>query len=173
MFDGTDWTTVLVGLIGAAAGAGPTLYLHLSGVRRERRAVKAAILAEIRALVELIERRGYLSDARKERQTLSLRLARATPFTQQEVAEVFFQVLVPPDYNLIYRENATRLGCLEPGEAAQVVKFYQLIQSVIADVTPGGLLYEGTRDVGQIDQTLTIFEEAMQVGKALSLAGEA
>ncbi|HFF2084749.1 hypothetical protein ABL980_03665 [Pseudomonas aeruginosa] len=168
MFDGTDWTTVLVGLIGAAAGAGPTLYLHLSGVRRERQAVRAAILAEIRALVDLIERRGYLSHVRTEYQTLSLSLAMATPFTQQEVAEASLRVLVPPDYNLIYRENATRLGCLEPDEAAQVVKFYQLIQSVIADVTPGGLLYEGTREARQISETLAIFEEAMRVGKALS-----
>ncbi|HBO4442103.1 hypothetical protein OPY27_03125 [Pseudomonas aeruginosa] len=168
MFDGTDWTTVLVGLIGAAAGAGPTLYLHLSGVRRERQAVRAAILAEIRALVDLIERRGYLSHVRTEYQTLSLSLAMVTPFTQQEVAEASLRVLVPPDYNLIYRENATRLGCLEPGEAAQVVKFYQLIQSVIADVTPGGLLYEGTREARQISETLAIFEEAMRVGKALS-----
>lgn len=112
MFDGTDWTTVLVGLIGAAAGAGPTLYLHLSGVRRERQAVRAAILAEIRALVDLIERRGYLSHVRTEYQTLSLSLAMATPFTQQEVAEASLRVLVPPDYNLIYRENATRLGAL-------------------------------------------------------------
>lgn len=49
-----------------------------------------------------------------------------------------------------------------------MVKFYQLIQSVIADVTPGGLLYEGTREARQISETLAIFEEAMRVGKALS-----
>jgi len=158
-----DWTTVLVGLIGAGAGALPPLYLHMNGVGRERSAVRAAILAEVTALIDLIDRRGYLSGMNFELSDEELQSADAT----QEEVTYFYRVIVPADYNLIYRENASRLGCLKVDEAAEVVKFYQLLQSVVADVTPGGYLHEGTTDLVQIRETIAIFSAAIETGTRL------
>lgn len=102
-----------------------------------------------------------------EAQNLDLRLKCATPFTQNNVQEAFYEVPIPEGYNLIYRENAGRLGCLAAQEAANVVRFYQLIQSVLAHVTEGGYLVEGTRNPRKIMGTVGVLQEALRIGNEL------
>ncbi|WP_152219788.1 hypothetical protein [Pseudomonas sp. SCB32] len=167
MVDGTDWTTVLVALASGATGAAGTFGMHWLQGGNERKSVRASILAEIRALIELVEKRQYVPALIEECQNLSLRVSTCTPFSLGEVQPMVYQVTVPENYNLIFRENSSKLGCLEPQDAADVVRFYQLIQSVIVDIGPGGFLYEGARDPNQVYATISIFENALAIGSAL------
>lgn len=105
--------------------------------KSESRSVRAAIIAEVLAIVALVERRDYVTKLRdkakeiKEIRVLGLKKD--------------LKINLPEHYNRIYQENAKRLGPLSSVEAAQVVRFYQLIDSFRSDVTDGGVLFNGTR----------------------------
>lgn len=60
MFEGIEWTTVCVSLASGLAGAsGPVVLWHVQA-RRERASVKASLLAEVSALLEMVARRHYV-----------------------------------------------------------------------------------------------------------------
>ncbi|MGE8499089.1 MAG: hypothetical protein ACN6O6_16400 [Pseudomonas sp.] len=166
MFDGTDWTTVFVAAItGATAliGALLTLTLHLSEGRRERKSVRAALLAEVAALAHLMRENDYLEELKVDIGNLHLRLSTARPFMSQTVEPLYYQIPVPETYNLIYRTNISRLGALKPVEAEQIVLFYQLLQSIIVDASPGGYLADGTHDLRKVESTIQMLSKALDL----------
>lgn len=61
-----------------------------------------------------------------------------------------------------------RLGGLTPHEAKQIVRFYQLADSVRLDVTAGGLLFNGTADSGSFREAADLLEAAMKIGRELT-----
>lgn len=71
----------------------------------------------------------------------------------------------------LYQANVTRLGGLSPNEAKQIVRFYQLADSVRLDVTIGGSLFEGTTDPDSFCEAADLLEAAMKIGRELT--GEA
>lgn len=169
MFEGTDWTTVFVALAtGFTAAAGPA-FLHLLEGRRERAGVRAALISEVVALAGVIRSRKYCQDLDEAARNLRLREMGSTPFS--EVKEEGFRVSIPEQYNLIYRENATRLGCLKPSEAVDVVRFYQLVLAVVADMTPGGSLYEGTAAHASFTENKNMLIAALALADRLAVKG--
>jgi len=64
MSAGIDWTTVSVALITAASAASGPFWMWHRQAARERESVRAALLAEVLALVELVELRGYVEGLR-------------------------------------------------------------------------------------------------------------
>ena len=64
--------------------------------------------------------------------------------------------------------NVTRLGGLTPHEAKQIVRFYQLADSVRLDVTAGGLLFNGTADPDSFREAADLLEAAMKIGRELT-----
>ncbi|WP_313315000.1 hypothetical protein [Stutzerimonas nitrititolerans] len=168
MFDGADWTTIFVALISASAASIVPVWLYRSGIKRERDSVAGAVIAEVSSLIQIAYARGYLSGLKKEYQNLELRLYGSSPFTTNTIQPAYYRLPVPENYNLIYRDNASKIACMGPEHAVMVVQFYQLIQSVLADVSPGGFLYEGTRDLEQMAQTIEILEIALTIGKDIA-----
>ncbi|HCG1150900.1 TPA: hypothetical protein NJL49_002635 [Pseudomonas aeruginosa] len=154
MIDGADWTTILVAFSsGATAALGPVA-LSLWSEAKSKSAVRAAILAEVAAIADVIRHRRYVEDLYQiERNVVPARQAQ-------------MQVVVPDEVTLIYRSNADKLGSLSPNEAARVVCFYQMVLSVAADMAPGGAVYEGP------DQPRTFAESRLMLLKALSIADE-
>ncbi|MBT1120766.1 hypothetical protein [Stutzerimonas nitrititolerans] len=166
MFEGADWTTIFVALAaGVTAAAGP-ISLHLMDARKERAGVRAALIAEVVALAGVIRIRKYCEDLEKTAQNLSLRARASPPFSP--AIEEDFRVSIPDQYNLIYRENASRLGCLKPSEAVDVVRFYQLVLAVIADMSPGGSLYEGTASADSFLENRTMLIAALALADRLA-----
>lgn len=168
MFEGADWTTILVALISAAAGSIVPIWLYRSGIKRERDSVSGAIIAEVSSLIQIAYARGYLPGLQKEYRDLELRIYGTNAFTGNIIKAAYYRLSVPENYNLIYRDNASKIACMGPKHAVQVVQFYQLIQSVLADISPGGFLYEGTRDLKQVGQTIELLEIAMRIGKDIA-----
>lgn len=156
----TDWTTVLVALAtGLTAVTGPVL-LHVLQLRQERRATRAALFAEVAALATLIRTRRYGGH-----------LEAAIEDLAKGGDPHHLQVAIPEDYNLVYRQNAGKLGCLEPAEAASIVRFYQELMEVFADMSPGGALYEGVNDQSYYADDLGLINSALAIADKLAERG--
>lgn len=159
----TNWTAVFVAVVtGCTAVAGPVWVWH-SQVRRERKSVRAALLVEVAILVELIEIRGYLEglrDAQKE-------IAGWTDAQREELHFEFSANITGP-YNTVYQANVSKLGSLSAHEATQIVRFYQLAHSVVADITPGGILYRGSSDPEDFKDAADILERVISIGSELT-----
>lgn len=69
---------------------------------------------------------------------------------------------------MVYRANLARLGGLSSIEARQLVRFYQLTDSVRADITEGGALYTGTKDPAAFQKAADLIEKAIEIGRALT-----
>lgn len=90
------------------------------------------------------------------------------------VTEIFeprflkYSVNIHEHYNRVYQANVTRLGGLSPNEAKQIVRFYQLADSVRLDVTIGGSLFEGTTDPDSFCEAADLLAAAMKIGRELT-----
>lgn len=156
----TDWTTVLVAFAtGLTAITGPLL-LHFLQQRQGRETTRAALLAEVAALAALIRSRKYCEHLEESIEHIS---AGGTFDT--------FRVAIPADYNLIYRKNAGKLGCLSPDEAARIVRFYQEIMEVICDMSPGGGLYEGRPELYFYEDNLALIKSALAIADDFATRG--
>lgn len=162
-----DWTTVSVALITAASAAGGPFWIWHRQAARERESVRAALLAEVLALVELVELRGYVEGLR----TAQAYLAPPEGLSITEVYELRFlkyPLNIHESYNRVYQSNVNRLGGLSPHESKQIVRFYQLTDSVRLDVTEGGILFEGTADTDKFREAAELLETAMKIGRELT-----
>ncbi|MCK3850630.1 RidA family protein [Pseudomonas sp. W2Jun17] len=128
-------------------------------VSREHKTVGRAIFAEMQALSDIVQARGYL----KGLHDVATKLRVAGPF-----ADPFpYPVSVGDHYNRVYVANLQNLGFLEEIEAGLVVRFYQLAESVVREVTEGGVLHKGTNDPAVFDENAWILQEALNVFKSI------
>ncbi|WP_144411587.1 hypothetical protein [Azotobacter chroococcum] len=124
----------------------------------ERKTTRQALLAEVQALVEIIRIRHYIDDLRQT----------ALEIESNETEESYsFCVTVADHYRAVYDANLARLGCLSPDQASKIVRFYQMIDSVIRDVSPGGPLYESTANASKFNEAANILENAVKVANEL------
>lgn len=125
---------------------------------REHNTVGRAIFAEIRALLEIIEERHFLEDLDKAEQYY-----RANP----DAAPAPYQVPIADHYCRVYAGNIQSLGYLEPDQAELIVRFYQLVDSVVRDVSDGGGLAAGTSDPEDYEDTRRVLQKAVSTAKSL------
>ncbi|MCH5532854.1 hypothetical protein L6216_01545 [Pseudomonas syringae pv. syringae] len=125
---------------------------------REHNTVGRAICAEILALLDIIEERDFLADLENTEQYF-----RVNP----EAAAVLYHVPVADHYCRVYAGNIQNLGYLEPGQAELIVRFYQMIDSVVRDVSSGGRLAEGTSDPQDYKDTGRILRKAVITARSL------
>lgn len=121
-------------IVGVASFIG-TIYNASRQRRQDREATKAAIIAEVSALASIIEKRMY-------RESLEA-VAMEVEATNEACS---LHVPVPAHYCRVYEANVSSIGLMPAEQAKQVVRFYQLIDSVIADVSKGGAIAGGTND---------------------------
>lgn len=166
MFEGTNWTTVFVALAtGSAAACGPLL-LWSRQVKRERESVRASLLAEVSALLEIVKRRNYVRDLRATE--VYLKTLSPDELKLINVEEFGFSLPVGENYNRVYQANVSRLGALSATEATQIVRFHQFADSVRADVSSGGVLAIGSVDHESYGETAGILEAAIEIGTQLT-----
>ena len=160
-----DWTTVLVALFTGVAAAGGPIWIAYRQTKNERSSVRSAFLAEVAALIEIVEIRGYLRDLRSCE--AYLKSCSREHLDQLNPTDFSFSVPISNEYNMVYRANLTRLGGLSSTEAKQLVRFYQLTDSVIADITDGGALCTGTLEPDAFGKAADLIERATEIGRAL------
>lgn len=160
-----DLTTVLVALSTGLTAAGGPIWIAYQQTKNERASVRSALLSEVAALVEIVELRGYLTQLRQAQQYL--KALDDEHLAQEDPDDFTAAVPVPNEYNMVYRANLTRLGGLSTTEAQQLVRFYQLTDSVRADITEGGVLYAGSLNHVAFGEAADLLEAALKIGQTL------
>ncbi|MGL6246005.1 hypothetical protein [Pseudomonas sp.] len=158
-----NWTAVLVG---GVTGAGPFL-LWKKQVKKEAESVRASLLAEVAALVEIVERRGYLPGLREREALLRARSSSAYAIFPNAKTIEPFVVHIDSQYSRVYQGNVSKLGVLTAEDAKQIVRFHQLADSVRLDVVPGGVLTKSSNPQA-FKETGDLLEMAMKIGRDLT-----
>lgn len=156
-----EWLPVYAALGGAITGAVasffPTYFLERYRNTIFSKQILNSLTAEIAALLEIIKVRGYHSDIKKTIELLE---------SQPEVTEYSFTVHIPEHYSRVFQENCKNIGSINSKSSKQIVMFHQLIDAVVQDIKPGGLISLGCDIKGfkEIDQ---ILDKAIQIGNKL------
>ncbi|MFP0194531.1 hypothetical protein ACKJSM_05055 [Pseudomonas sp. PHC1] len=169
-FAAVNWTAVLTGLVSAGAAVSGPLLLWKRQTKREAATVRASLLAEVDALMEIIEIRGYLTALREQEAALIARRASANSESENDesdLEEEFFQANIDGDFNRVYQANVTKLGVLSAEEARQIVRFHQFADSVRLDVIPGGVLAVGSDNPEAFREVILLLETILEIGKDL------
>ncbi|MDV9030700.1 hypothetical protein Q7C30_001100 [Pseudomonas sp. RAC1] len=159
----SDLATWGVALLSGFMGMGGIVVGQLTSTRTEKKSVRAAVLAEVEALHDLCMKRKYLEGFRED----ARHFRSPEGIIQQQRGEIYQNSIRASDFNLIYRANLSRLGGLSGTEAKLIVRFHQLLQGVLQDVSEGGILFEGSNDPKDYEEAADILEEAMDIAKVL------
>lgn len=154
-----DWSSIIPSLITAAvalaAGPGFSYCMTRSAAKREAETVKASVVAEISALLDLIHSRKY-GDGFKAGMAGQIKT---------------LTVDVPDSYFQVYRANLQKLGLLAPTVAEHIVYFYALLEAVKQDVKPGGALNDPAVDQQLKQEAFAedakLLRQAIEIGETL------
>lgn len=120
-----------------------------------RKSTAFQLYSEIRATLEVVQHRGYIE---------SLRDLLAS-FDRKEILTCTYKVQVPDERFIIFKSNLGNLGLLPPGVQGQIVLLYQLLEAVIQDVKPGGMLNAEPAGRGAFAEALTLSERAKTIAE--------
>lgn len=155
------WLPVIAAVSGALVGGFatiiPTFLIELKKRKDERNTVTCALIAEIRAMLTIIRLRRYVEGL----QTISDQL-RATPGSL-----IRYRVKVPDHYSRVYQANVVNIGIVEPRLAARIIEFHQLVDAVVQDIAPGGLVAEQGGNFEAFENILTLVNSALTIGSEL------
>lgn len=154
------WIPVIAAFGGAVIGAVAS-FISTRGVESYKRAqqakaIRLAILAEIKAMLAICEVRQYLDSLRS-----AISYLERTPNTQYK-----FIVRSEDEWSRVYAANVGQLGLLASEEASLIVEFYQMMQACISDVRPGGLIAEGA-GLEQFRELERIYGRALSLGEQI------
>jgi hypothetical protein len=152
-----EWLPLYAALGGAVAGAitsfFPTLLLERSRENKLSRRLHASFLTEISALLEIIEHRNYRGSIKEVINHLK---------TQPAGTTHSLTVTVPEHYSRIYQENCKNIGVINEFYAKRIVIFHQLIDAIVQDIQPGGVVSKGAEIVA-FEEMDKLFTRAMEV----------
>jgi len=127
---------------------------------REQKSIRVAIVAEVIALRKIAELRGYLSG-------LNNAVSMLESLPENERPKLPGGIAVADHYCRVYVANLSKLGYLSGKDALLVVTFYQYIDSVVRDVTDGGILHAGCNNPEAFREAASILKTALDLAKVL------
>jgi hypothetical protein len=114
-------------LLGVLAGAGVTfvaaLLPHWSQRRQEKKSIRAALAAEVRAISAIVAYRDYLDGLQRHIASIEL---------EQHI--YLYQVRIARDYDIVFRSSCDKIGLLPADLSESIVRFYYLVSSAVEDV---------------------------------------
>jgi hypothetical protein len=127
---------------------------------QEKVSIQTALRAEVFALTEIARKRRYMEGLMESANELE---------TNRSIQghSVSMQIAIPLHYSRVYAGNVSKIGYLNVRNAESVVRFYQYVDSVVQDVSPGGILYEGSCDPEDFRETASILQQAFDISDAL------
>ncbi|MBY7902301.1 hypothetical protein KW459_15445 [Vibrio fluvialis] len=155
-----QWIPIVAALGGALVGGLvtfiPTSYLENRREKALAKQVQNSIVAEISALIRVVENRKYL-----------VALQEAVDATKGNNASDFtLAVNIPVNYSAIYQAQCRHIGVLNRQIARDIINFYQLLEAVVQDIKPNGT-FSTNPSLEGYQETLTLFKLAIQIGKGL------
>lgn len=153
----SEWLPLYAALGGAIAGAiasfFPTLLLERNRENKYSHRLLASLLTEISALLEIIEHRNYRG---------SIKDIIAHLKAQPSGTTYSFTVTIPEHYSRIYQENCGSIGAITEFHAKRIVMFHQLIDSIVQDIKPGGVVSLGA-EIRAFEEMDKLFTRAIEV----------
>lgn len=151
LFEGPDpYLLAIIAIFGTVLGALAAffpMYWHAKSQRKQLRlSVAAQIYAEIKAILQVEQHRGYISSVRDIVSALEQGAVEAWSY-QVQISEARF---------LIYKANIQNLPLLDSSLQVKVVTLYQLMEAVVQDIKPGGILNETPAKLKQYSELLDI-----------------
>jgi len=132
--DKNEWLPVIAAVGGAFVGGVstflPSYILENRRLKQETRFLETALIAEISALLEVVEHRRYVRGLEE-----SINYLKKNPGKKR-----FFSAKIPEHYSRIYQEQISKIGLLHPNLSEKVIRFHQLIDSGVQDISSGGLV---------------------------------
>ncbi|MGN6581027.1 MAG: hypothetical protein ACTHJ1_13740 [Bordetella sp.] len=161
----SQWITASIGIAGAAVGSIATFFpnwlLELCKKKSERTNISNALIAEVNALLKIVSYRRYI----EEMEQVVARLNAAPPGTRFK-----YVVKVQEHYARIYQANIERLGILDTDLAVKIIEFHQMIDAVVQDIRPGGVIADQGGDAEGFRQMLEIAQKAKNIGEEITHA---
>jgi hypothetical protein len=117
----------------------------------------ASLLAEISALLQIIEHRKYHESIKE----VIEHLKDQPPGTTHS-----YTVEVPTHYSRIFQENCSSIGRIDKFYSEKIIIFHQLIDAVVQDVKPGGVISKGA-NLDTFEETEKILSRAIEIGNEL------
>lgn len=160
LFDnGAGYWVAAVGALGAIGGAFAAYVPNRLMARHQREELRKStafqLYSEIRATLEVVRHRGYIE---------SLRGVLAA-FDSHAISSWNYTVQVPDERFIIFKSNLGNLGLLPPSVQGQIVLLYQLLEAVIQDIKPGGMLNAAPAGRESFSEALTLSERAVAIAK--------
>ncbi|HRK02870.1 MAG TPA: hypothetical protein PLH57_09405 [Oligoflexia bacterium] len=140
--------------VGAVSSFFPNYIIAKLKDRKEKRSTALQLYAEVKATIELAEHRYYIKQLERV----------VEAFNSNQITSYSYEIQVSEDRFLIYKSSLDRLGVLEVDIQVKVVEFYQLLEAVVQDVKPGGLLNARPAPVEAYEEALRITKRARELG---------
>lgn len=157
-----EWLPVIAAVAGAFVGGVstylPNLLIEQRRRRDERHRVESALLAEVRAILSIVEHRNYIEELGRVVDDL-----RNAPGTTCK-----FQVRVPDHYSRVYQAHIASLGIIDSHLGTKIIEFHQLLDAIVQDITPGGSIADEGGDVEAFEQLVMIAKTAVAIGRRIS-----
>ncbi|WP_417548632.1 hypothetical protein [Marinobacter segnicrescens] len=159
--DKNEWLPVIAAIGGAFVGGVstflPSYLLERRKLKQEIRSVETALVSEVSALLEVIEHRRYVYGLEESVYYLE----------HHPDKKKIFSVKIPVHYSRIYQEHISKIGLLHPKLSAKIIRFHQLIDSGVQDISAGGFVAETGGDVHDFEELLEIFHTAIKIGREI------
>ncbi len=152
----TEIISVFLGaIIGSVATGGVTLYVNHKQRKSDKECITQALVAEIQAHLEIVKRRHFREG-----------LMEAIDYLQKNPQETWkYSVVISRDHSPVFSRNADKLGLLDAEIRQDVVRFYQLLESVICDIREGeGFLAKEGGTLATYQELVGIVDDALETG---------
>ncbi|MBA5764677.1 hypothetical protein H2O73_20145 [Vibrio sp. 404] len=155
-----EWIPVLSALGGAVVGGlvtfFPTKYLEERRAKEFSRQIQNSIIAEVSALMRVIEKRKYVESVEE-----AIKYLKENPDGQFTL-----YADIPLHYSQIYQGQCNNIGILDREVARDIINFYQLIDAIVQDIKLNGT-FSTHPSLEAYQESLAMFQLAVQIGKNL------
>ena len=156
-----EWLPIYSGLFGVVAGGllsfFSTYYLERKREQNFSEKIESCLIAEISALIEIIDQRRYLFLIQEVVKELN---------SKPKGTIASFVVGIPEHYSRVYQENCVHVGVLDKATAHDIVVFHQLVDAIVQDIKSGGITNKGAT-IEAFEEMNVIFSKAISIGKKL------
>ncbi|QFT39669.1 MULTISPECIES: hypothetical protein [unclassified Vibrio] len=155
-----EWIPVVSALGGALVGGlvtfFPTKYLEDRKQKQFALQVRNCIIAEVSALIRVIENRKYVKA-----------IEEAVDHLRNNPTDTYtLEADIPIHYSQIYQAQCQNLGVLDRTVARDIISFYQLVDAVVQDIKPEGTFSKHPSLEAYLE-SLEMFRLAVKIGKSL------
>ena len=141
-------------LIGGLSSFLANVFLSKRKDESDKLSTTFQIYAEVKAILEIASHRKYIEQLENINNS----------FTPQHIQFQTYQVQVPDSRFPVFKNSLPRLGLLDRDLQINIIGFYQILEAVIQDVKPGGLLNAEPSGAEGFQGVLRLMKQAIEIG---------